>query len=50
MINAETSPIANSERAKHGQQSTMLGIGANIVLVLGKAAAGIFGHSYALIA
>ena len=50
MTNAETSPIANSERAKHGQQSTLLGIGVNILLVLGKTAAGIFGHSYALIA
>ena len=28
----------------------MLGIGANIVLVLGQAAVGIFGYSHALIA
>ena len=50
MTIVEIPQIANSERAKHGQKSTLLGIGANIVLVLGKAAAGIFGHSYALIA
>lgn len=46
----KTSPIANSERAQQGLDSMLLGIGANIVLVLGKAAAGVFGHSYALIA
>ncbi|WP_375436151.1 cation diffusion facilitator family transporter [uncultured Hymenobacter sp.] len=44
-------PLAsNSERAERGQQSTLLGIGANIALVLGKGAAGVLGHSYALIA
>ena len=49
MINVKTYLIANSERAKYGQQATFLGIRANILLVLGKAAAGIFGYSYALI-
>lgn len=46
----ETPPVTNSERAQRGQESTLLGIGANVALVLGKGAAGIFGHSYALIA
>ena len=45
---ANTSP--NSQRAQRGQDSTLLGIGANIALVLGKGAAGILGHSYALVA
>lgn len=40
----------NRERAERGQSSTLLGIGANIVLVLGKGTAGVVGHSYALIA
>jgi len=43
-------PISNAERAKRGQASTLLGIGANIALVLGKGTAGILGNSYALIA
>jgi len=46
----KTSPVATHERAQQGLDSTLLGIGANVALVLGKAAAGIFGHSYALIA
>ena len=40
----------NRERAERGQSSTLLGIGANVALVLGKGTAGIVGHSYALIA
>ena len=40
----------NRERAERGQTSTLVGIGANIVLVLGKGTAGVVGHSYALIA
>lgn len=50
MTLADSSAVANHERAQRGQESTLLGIGANVALVLGKAAAGIFGHSYALIA
>ena len=46
----KTPPVATHERAQQGLDSTLLGIGANVALVLGKAAAGIFGHSYALIA
>ncbi len=45
-----TPPVANNERAQRGLDSTLWGIVANIGLVLGKGAAGIFGHSYALIA
>jgi cation diffusion facilitator family transporter len=40
----------NRQRAERGQSSTLLGIGANILLVLGKALAGVLGNSYALIA
>ena len=40
----------NRERAERGQTSTLLGIGANVALVLGKGTAGVVGHSYALIA
>lgn len=40
----------NRERAERGQSSTLLGIGANVALVLGKGTAGVVGHSYALIA
>lgn len=40
----------NRERAERGQTSTLWGIGANVALVLGKGAAGVLGHSYALIA
>ncbi|TDN36901.1 cation transporter [Hymenobacter sp. UV11] len=40
----------NRERAEKGQSSTLLGIGANVALVLGKGTAGVVGHSYALIA
>ena len=40
----------NRERAERGQTSTLIGIGANIALVLGKGTAGVVGHSYALIA
>lgn len=45
-------PVAttNRERAERGQSSTLLGIGANVALVLGKGTAGVVGHSYALIA
>ncbi|WP_303312634.1 cation diffusion facilitator family transporter [Hymenobacter sp. BT730] len=42
--------ITNRERAERGQASTLLGIGANVALVLGKGTAGVLGHSYALIA
>ncbi|RYY12986.1 MAG: cation transporter, partial [Cytophagaceae bacterium] len=45
----ESSPT-NRERAERGQTSTLLGIGANVALVLGKGTAGVVGHSYALIA
>jgi cation diffusion facilitator family transporter len=40
----------NRERAERGQLSTLLGIAANVALVLGKGTAGVVGHSYALIA
>ena len=36
--------------AEQGMRSTLIGIGVNIVLAVGKAAAGILGHSYALVA
>ncbi|RYE91246.1 MAG: cation transporter [Cytophagaceae bacterium] len=44
----ESSPT-NRERAERGQTSTLLGIGANVALVLGKGTASVVGHSYALI-
>ena len=47
---ASDSPITNAERAARGQASTLLGIGANVALVLGKGTAGVLGNSYALIA
>ena len=50
MALSETPPISNAERAKRGQASTLLGIGANVALVLGKGTAGVLGNSYALIA
>ena len=40
----------NRQRAERGQSSTLLAIGANVALVLGKALAGVLGNSYALIA
>ncbi|GAA4506734.1 cation diffusion facilitator family transporter [Hymenobacter ginsengisoli] len=48
-FSSEAAPT-NRERAERGQSSTLLGIGANIALVLGKGTAGVVGHSYALIA
>ncbi|MDB5234388.1 MAG: cation diffusion facilitator family transporter [Hymenobacter sp.] len=45
-----TETLSNQERASQGQRSTLLGIAANIALVLGKGTAGVVGHSYALIA
>lgn len=36
--------------AEQGMRATLLGIGINILLAAGKALAGVFGHSYALIA
>lgn len=45
-----TSSPTNRERAERGQSSTLLGIGANVALVVGKGTAGILGHSYALVA
>ena len=45
-----SSPLSNRERAQQGQHSTLVGIATNLALVLGKGAAGILGHSYALIA
>ncbi|MBC6992343.1 cation diffusion facilitator family transporter [Hymenobacter sp. BT491] len=42
--------VTNRQRAERGQASTLLGIGANVALVLGKGMAGILGHSYALVA
>jgi cation diffusion facilitator family transporter len=46
----DTASPTNRERAERGQTSTLLGIGANVALVLGKGTAGVVGHSYALIA
>jgi len=40
----------NRQRAERGQTSILIGIGANIALVLGKGTDGVVGHSYALIA
>jgi cation diffusion facilitator family transporter len=36
--------------AEQGMRSTLIGIGVNVFLAIGKLVAGIFGHSYALIA
>jgi cation diffusion facilitator family transporter len=36
--------------AEQGMRSTLIGIGVNIFLAIGKMLAGIFGHSYALVA
>ena len=46
----ETLPTTTRQRAERGQASTLLGIGANVALVLGKGTAGVLGHSYALVA
>ncbi|RYX86144.1 cation transporter [bacterium] len=47
-------PATNIPAAPHpaeaGMRSTLIGIGINLLLATGKALAGIFGHSYALIA
>jgi cation diffusion facilitator family transporter len=47
-------PVTTSPAAPHpaeqGMRSTLIGIGVNLLLVTGKATAGILGHSYALIA
>lgn len=43
-------PAAPPHPAEQGMRSTLLGIGINLLLALGKAAAGIFGNSYALVA
>jgi len=50
MPDSHSAAPTNRERAERGQVSTLVGIGANIVLVLGKGTAGVVGHSYALIA
>ncbi|WP_022823777.1 cation diffusion facilitator family transporter [Hymenobacter norwichensis] len=44
------SPPTTRQRAERGQESAMMGIIANVALVLGKGTAGILGHSYALVA
>lgn len=44
MVLSETLPISNAERAKRGQASTLLGIGANVALVLGKGTVGVLGN------
>lgn len=41
---------STAERARQGQRSTLVGVGANLLLVMVKGAAGVLGHSYALIA
>ncbi|UHG94661.1 cation diffusion facilitator family transporter [Spirosoma oryzicola] len=41
---------AGPRRAERGQQTTLIGIGVSIVLLLVKGTAGYLGHSYALIA
>ncbi|MDX1931937.1 MAG: cation diffusion facilitator family transporter [Capsulimonadales bacterium] len=53
-MNAET-PLPDPSRtpphpADAGVRSTLIGIGVNLLLVVGKATAGVVGHSYALIA
>jgi cation diffusion facilitator family transporter len=51
MQTAATERTGNSEHpAEAGVRSTLVGIGVNFALVLVKAAAGVFGHTYALIA
>lgn len=50
MRTAETSSATASARAQRSQESTLPGNVAKVALVPGEAAAGIFGHSYALIA
>lgn len=42
--------MATPHPAEQGMRSTLIGIGVNLVLALGKALAGVFGHSYALVA
>lgn len=42
--------MATPHPAQQGMRSTLIGIGVNLVLALGKALAGVFGHSYALVA
>ncbi|RAK70601.1 cation diffusion facilitator family transporter [Hymenobacter edaphi] len=39
-----------AERVQRGQRSTLVGVGANLLLAMVKGAAGVLGHSYALIA
>jgi cation diffusion facilitator family transporter len=46
----QATALTNRERAEKGQSSTLLGIGANVALVLGKGTAGVLGNSYALVA
>ena len=43
-------PKQTRERSRRAQQSTAVGMGVNLLLLLVKGAAGILGHSYALVA